>query len=197
MAFDKNAVKVAIKYRIKMGRAVQGALEQETPKTLKQAGHYVFRVARAIVVQRGNPNTASAAGSPPFSHASKKRHNTGFKKTIVYAMDGKYKVVIGPQVVRNGLSELAKTHEFGGTRRVSSYVPPPKTKPNQNPNPKPRSAAQKAASRKYFERKRKEESVKRKKAPMVMKNFPARPYMRPALEFSLPRLSQFWANSVH
>lgn len=97
--------------------AVRRALESSQPKSFSQAGRLGMRVARGFLASYKNPNVASKAGSPPHSHSSGK--NKGFKKTVVYALRPDKKAVwIGPQAVAGGINEIAKTHEFGGSRKV-------------------------------------------------------------------------------
>lgn len=204
----------------KMTKSLQRAIERSTPQTLMQAGRYTWGIARSLIKQRSNPNKSSAPGAPPYSHKSS--FSAGFKKTIVYAMaPDKKSVVIGPKLVRDGLSELARVHEFGGTRQVNDidhnlydgvdigetapvtyrYITSKDTVVRSDPRPDPKTyrsvkwvrirtkSQAKHATRLY-------RRLVRKYPQKVIARYPARPYMRPALELATPKLSAFWRQSV-
>jgi hypothetical protein len=206
---------------IVMNRTLEQVLKRETPKTLSQAGDYVRRVARSLVRNRKNPNIASSPGTAPHSHSNSKKGNPGFKKTIVHAMDGRTKVLIGPQLVRGGLSNIARVHEFGGSQSVTTldpeldegvsigdeapvtiiYVTRKDTVLRKDTHKDPRTGrkvvwirirtkTQMLHSNRLYGR------LKKKYGKKVRANYPARPYMRPALDLSKPKLSKFWRKSV-
>lgn len=206
--------------KIKMTKAVERAVEKAIPKTLNEAGKYVWRIARASIKQRKNPNKSSAPGTAPHGHKSSM--NAGFKKTIVYApTSDKKAVLVGPQLVKGGLNNVARTHEFGGSRRLKEYSPDlrdgvnigdvaPVTvvhltrkdsviKKDGHADPrtgrkvvwiKIRTKTQQKHSQRLYSR------LNRKYGKTVSANYPARPYMAPALELSKPKLSRFWRGSV-
>ena len=206
--------------KVKHTKAVERAVEKSAPSTLLQAGKYNMYIARSLIRQRKNPNRASSPGTPPHSHRG--GGNPGFRRTIVYALaPDKKSVVIGPKLVRAGLSNIAKTHEFGGVRQVRDVDPEladgvrigdraPVTMLNvskkdniikNDPNIDPktgrrvvwiriRTKSQAAHSSRLYKRMTKKYAQKR------MVSYPARPYMRPSLELSRPKLSAFWKNSV-
>lgn len=213
-------MKITTSATVKHTRAVERAVEKSTPATLLQAGKYNWRIARALIKQRRNPNKSSAPGRPPHSHRG--AANPGFKRTIAYdlAPDNR-SVVIGPKLVRAGLSNIARTHEFGGVQRVrdvdfglwnkvvrgdvapvTAYHAAKKdsiVKTDPNPDPKTgrtvvwikiRTKTQAAHSRRLYRR------MAKKYAPYRSARYPARPYMRPSLELSRPKISAFWKNSV-
>lgn len=210
--------------KIKMTRAVQRAVDRAAPKTLNEAGRYVWRIARGLIASRKNPNIASSPGMAPYSHAGRLRSgsfNKGFKKTIVYGMDGHSKVVIGPMLVRGGLSNIARIHEFGGSRRVVKVVPElidgvkvgdegPVTVKNctshdvvirvdHNVDP---CTKRKVVWIKIRTKSQAEHSTRlyrrmnKRYGKQVTVNYPQRPYMKPALRLGQPKLSQFWINAV-
>lgn len=209
------------KVTIKMNKSVERAIEKSAPKTLKEAGRYTWRIARSLIKHRSNPNKSSAKGTPPHSHKSST--NKGFKKTIVYGMmPGGKSVLIGPMLVRGGLSNIARVHEFGGSQIVREQVPELTDGVNigdkapvsekyisrrkdsiirKDPNVDPRTGrtvywirirtrTQQAHSNRLYRR------MNRKYGKFVRANYPARPYMKPALDLSRPKLSSFWRNSV-
>jgi hypothetical protein len=204
----------------KMTKSLQRAIERNTPKTLMQAGQYTWRIARDLIRQRTNPDDSSSPGAPPHSHKS--AFNAGFKKTIVYAMaPDRQSVVIGPKLVRAGLSELAKVHEFGGTRLVNEVIPEledgveigdvaPVTERHiskkdsiirRDANLDPKTYYKVVWVRIRTKGQAKHSSrlykrMNRKYPKKVLARYPARPYMRPALKLATPKLSAFWANSV-
>lgn len=206
--------------KVKYTRAVERAVERSAPQTLLQAGRYNWMIARGLIKQRKNPNKSSAPGTPPHSHRG--NTNPGFKKTIVYALAPDRKsVVIGPKLVRAGLSNIARVHEFGGTQRVRDVDPDlangvtigkiapvtvynrakrdaiVKNDPNRDPKTgrrvvwiRIRTKSQAAHSNRLYRR------MNRKYARYHIARYPARPYMRPSLELSKPKLAAFWRNSI-
>jgi hypothetical protein len=208
--------------RIVMTKTLQRVLARETPKTLNQAGDYVRRVARSLIRHRKNPNVSSAPGVAPHSHSNTAKANPGFKRTIVHAMDGRDTVLIGPQYVKGGLSNIARIHEFGGSQRVKD-IPPgledgvnigdvaPVTinhvskrkdqviRQDTHNDPKTgrkvvwikiRTKTQAAHSNRLYSR------MSKKYGKKVTAYYPARPYMRPALGLSRPKLSRFWRATI-
>jgi hypothetical protein len=208
------------KIRVVMTKNLEKILARENPETLSQAGDFVRRVARSLVRQRKNPNIASAPGTAPHSHRG--GDNPGFKRTIVHAMDGKNTVLIGPQLVRGGLSNVARVHEFGGTQKILGTAPglengvdigdeAPVTirnissrkdriiREDSHVDPKTgrkvvwikiRTKSQMRHSNRLYRR------MNKKYGKMVRANYPARPYMRPALDLSRPKLSKFWRGTI-
>lgn len=203
-----------------MTNGVQRAVKRATPLTLKQAGRHVWGVARALVKQRRNPDISSSPGTAPYSH--KNAMNAGFKRTIVYALaPDKKSVVVGPKLIRTGMSEIAKTHEFGGSRMIKEVDPElidgvsigeigPVSSTHlsrfdqivrRDPNRDPKTGRKvvwirirtksQAAHSTRLYRR-----MNKQYGKMVYANYPKRPYMGPALQLSRPKLSEFWKNSV-
>lgn len=200
--------------------AVERAVSKSVPKTLTQSGRYIWGIARSLVKNRSNPDISSMPGTPVHSHKS--GASAGFKKTIVYALaPDKKSVVIGPKNVSGGLTDLARTHEFGGSMRVNIVDPElfngvkigavaPVTwkhlakadviaRKDSRHDPKTgreiswvrvRTRSQAAHATRLYRRLVKKYPVKQNAV------YPARPYMRPALELGRPKLSSFWKNSV-
>lgn len=201
-------------------KAVQRAVNKTAPKTLLQSGKYIWGIARSLIKHRSNPDVSSTPGTPVHSHKS--GMSTGFKKTIVYALaPDKKSVVIGPKKVSGGITELARAHEFGGMRTVNDVDPElsngvkigavaPVTwkhlsktdiavRQDSRHDPatgrkvswiRIRTKSQAAHATRLYRRLMR--NYPQKKSVF----YPARPYMRPALELGRPRLSLFWKNSV-
>ena len=201
-------------------RKVQRAVAKNTPKTLTQAGRYIWGIARSLIKNRSNPDVSSMPGTPVHSHKSSSF--AGFKKTIVYALaPDKKSVVIGPKQVSGGLTDLARTHEFGGSLWINEVDPElykgakigklapvtwkhlaksdvvshkdSRTDPRTGRSiswVRVRTRTQAAHATRLYRRLVHRYPVK------VHATYPARPYMRPALELGRPKLSSFWKNSV-
>ena len=209
-----------VKVTVKMNRNLQKAVDRAAPQTLKEAAQYVWRIARASVKHRKDPDKSSMPGTPPHSHRRKK--NQGFKRTIVYAVENKYTAVVGPRKVAGSLTEIARSHEFGGPRMVREFNPELEgdlapigakgpvrkryiskkdqvlfTDPHTDPKTgekvywiRIRTKGQARQAVKLYRR------MNRKYAKKIRAAYPARPYMRPALALAAPKLSRFWYNAV-
>lgn len=182
-----SEVKVSV-----FNKSVEKAIKRSAPSTLKQAGAYIRAIARNSIKKRRNPDVSSAPGTPPYHHSS-------FKNTIRWAVNQQEQAVyIGPSLIRGGMENAGRLHEFGGVRRNA-----PKKKeyriggtgPIQGTNRKNavyvklRSALQVARA----------EQIAENLYPWLkggIKRYPARPFMRPALMAGLPRLSKFWNNAI-
>jgi hypothetical protein len=201
-------------------KAVQRAVNKTAPKTLLQSGRYIWGIARSLIKQRSNPDVSSTPGTPVHSHRN--AAGAGFRKTIVYALaPDKKSVVIGPKLVSGGLTDLARGHEFGGGRWVNKVDPElsrgvkigdvaPVTwkhmsrgditvKKDSRPDPRTgrsvqwiriRTKSQAAHATRLYRR------MMKKYREKQFVYYPARPYMRPALELGRSRLSGLWKNSV-
>lgn len=205
---------------IKMTKSVERAVNKAVPKTLLQAGYYMKGIARSLVKQRRNPDVSSAPGTPVYSHNN--GYNPGFKRTINCALaPDKKSIVIGPKNVRGGLTELAKVHEFGGSRQVNVVDPQlfkgvkigtvapvtfrhlAKTDSVIRKDSRHDPATGRSISWIRVRTKSQAKHATRLYRRMVKKypqkvnvHYPARPFMRPALELGRPKLSSFWKNSV-
>jgi hypothetical protein len=192
------------------------------PRTLSAAGAYVRAVAKNSIKTRKNRNKKSRPGAAPFSHPDSKGMQ-GFKKTIVFGVD-KYRrsVVIGPKKVTGGITELARVHEFGGSREVSDVNNKFLTKGVEIGDIAPvrqkhltkkdvivkRDAAIDPLTRDavFWIRIRTQSQTDHSRrlyrrmfralSKKVKKRYPARPYMRPALKKSSPSLSRFWVGTI-
>ena len=96
-------------------KQIKRAVDKEMKPTLMGAGRYVMNIVRASIHQRRDPNKSAIPMHQPFAHAhAGKKPNPGFKKTIVYAMEESGKaVLVGSQLVRPGMSVIAKSHALG------------------------------------------------------------------------------------
>lgn len=205
--------------KIVMNRAVQRAVQRATPKNLRETGRYLRGITRSLVKQRKDPNKSSAPGTAPHSH--KNISNPGFKRTIAYGMDGQYSVVIGPKLVRQGLSDIARVHEFGGRKRVKAvpedlrdgvnigdeapvsvkYLTSKDVVLRNDPHTDPRTGRKVVWIRIRTKTQAQHSNrlfkrMNKKYGRYTSAYYPARPYMRPALMLGKPKLSRFWSYSV-
>lgn len=173
-------------------KSVLRAINKSAPNTLSRAGAYLRAIAKNSIKTRRNPDQSSAPGTPPHHHST-------FKRTIRWAVNTSEKAVyIGPAIVRGGMENAGRLHEFGGTKRfkaqekqysIGSSGPISGTNKKDAVYVKLRSALQVARA----------ERVAKKIYPWTrngVMRFPARPYMRPALAAGLPKLSRFWNNAI-
>ena len=212
---------VDVKFHID-DKAVKRAVDKATPETLSQAGRYVMGIVRASLHQRKDPNVSSIPGKQPYSHAS--AFNKGFKRTIVYALEeDKRAVLVGPQLVRPGMSEIAKSHEFGGSRTVkhtwheelkikdvkagatapvtTKYVsrrdPIISTDPDSDPMTGRRIVWIRLRTKSQVQHSvRLLRRMRLAHTTVRRDTYPPRPFMRPGLAYATPKLSAFWRNAV-
>ena len=206
-------------------KQIKRAVDKAMKPTLMGAGRYVMNIVRASIHQRRDPNRKSAPLHQPFSHAnSGRKPNPGFKKTIVYAMEeGGKAVLVGSQLVRPGMSVIAKSHEFGGTRKIKAAwekdidpdklsigdIAPVRRKyvtGRDTVYRTDRDSDPKTGQRVYWIRLRTKSQVdhsrrvfkrmRKKYSRLVRANYPARPFMLPGLIHATPKLSTFWRNAV-
>jgi len=196
--------------------AIQKAVDKNAPTSLKSAGAYVRRVAMSSIPQRKNPELHSRPGKPPASHA-------GFKKTILFALTSDRRtVVVGPRYVKGGLTNIARIHEFGGSRRVP-VIDVDHFKNGFRVGEEGPMRTDRLTKRDEIVRRsnvldprthRKVVWIKlrtERQAEMASRlypriasleakkktvKYPARPYMGPALTRSLPKLTSFWKRAV-
>ena len=206
-------------------KAILRAVDKAMKPTLMGAGRYTMNIVRASLKQRRDPNRNAPAGHQPFSHSN--AFSSGFKRTVVYALeeDGKA-VLVGPQLVRPGMSVIAKSHEFGGKRNVKrpweyglrrknikSGAVAPVTLTSQHVA-KTKDTIVRSESKVDPETGRKVVWIKLRTKSQVehskrlldrmqkeyftisMQNYPPRPYMRPGLIYATPKLTEFWKNAV-
>ena len=206
-------------------KQIKRAVDKAMKPTLMGAGRYVMNIVRASIHQRRDPNKSAIPMHQPFAHAhAGRKPNPGFKKTIVYAMEESGKaVLVGSQLVRPGMSVIAKSHEFGGTRTIKAaweskidpdqlnvgdiapvrkkYVGRRDTVYRTDLDPDP-----KTGQRVYWIRLRTKSQVDHSKrvfkrmrkqySKTVRANYPRRPFMLPGLIHATPKLTTFWQNAV-
>ena len=185
--FDRSAVEKLLRN-----------MDRATAKALKDAGAYLRRVARNSIKSR---KKASAPGSPPSNHATKKA--AASLKNILYGFDAaRQTVTIGPigfrlQRTRGVVSQnrpVPNVHEFGGfvhrvrrapvrtakRRAVSSLTPIQKA--NYQRKLKNGSIVKPVVSFEFIEENR---------------NYPKRPFMKPALDIVAPKFPSLWTSTVN
>lgn len=198
-------------------KAVQRAVDRKAPETLSQAGAYVRAVVRNSIKHRKDKNKKSLPYTPPHNH-------TWLKKSIIFGVAAdKKSVLVGPMYLKRGLLNAARLQEFGGKQLIKALDPEKFKKgmkvgdegpvTNRNFNPRKDSVIRRdphvdpATKRRVVwvtlrTKTQAEHSTRlyrrmaKKYAVTKLANYPARPYMGPALERSTPKLSKFWANAV-
>lgn len=180
---------------------------------LRRGAAYIRKIARDFVKHRKNPNVHSEPYHSPYDHF-------GLRDSILFAVNGTY-AVIGPRLIRGGLNNVARLHEFGGTAMIRDIDPElwngvnigdtaPVTSSHlkakdiivrreSKNDPKTgrpvawikiRSKSQARHSTRLY--RRMGSIMAQKKAVRYL----PRPYMKPALEKSIPYLSQLWKNAI-
>lgn len=98
-------------------KAVQDAVGRATARNLARAGALVRTIAKRSMRRRADPNNASAPGQPPHSHP---KSGGWLRKFILFALDGKDNVVIGPARNANAKGDAPELMEHGGS---STFTP--------------------------------------------------------------------------
>lgn len=214
------------RYVYRENKSVQKAVDKAAPNNLRSAGAYVRAIAiKSISTRRPKQEKhyevpASPAGKPPFDHARKQN----FRKSILFAVTrDNSTAVVGPKLLRGGMDNIARLHEFGGRKtrlRIDFHLW------NDGPNVgeygmlrekylthfdkqfgkaeihrdpltgqrvfwvRIRKPWHREISRRLYRR------FMKKYARTTTANYPARPYMAPALKRALPKLADFWAGTV-
>jgi hypothetical protein len=232
------ALPLPARYKYRENKSVQKAVDKAAPESLRSAGAYVRAIAmNSISVRRPKKADkghyevqASLAGNPPFDHGwpnngGRNKHGTSnFKKSILFAMTrDNSTVVVGPKLQRGGVNNIARLHEFGGTRQIpridfhlwndgpdiGEYGPMREGhmthfdttlgKPELYKDPVTGQRIVWVKIRKPYQREISRRLYRRyfkKHARMITAHFPQRPYMAPALRRALPKLASFWAGTV-
>ncbi len=181
------------KVEIKMNtKAVQRAVDRSAPNTLSRAGAYLRAIARNSIKRRKNPNKSSQPGTPPYHHSS-------FKNTIQWGLSpDRQTVYIGPAIVRGGMMNAGRLHEFGGVKsfankfkgyKLGQTGPIAENADGSLRRIRLRTPGQVARANR----------LARQHTPWLLggvRRYPARPFMRPALLAGLPKLSNFWINAI-
>jgi hypothetical protein len=164
---------------------VQKALSRARRKALSKVGALVRKRAQRSMRYRNKP---SAPGQPPSAHKSKqlaalkrmkraKNNGALLRELLFYGYDtAAGSVVVGPLGFRG--SDAPKLHEFGGSKAGGGRTIWVKNKPGRN------------AKGRYT-------------ADGMMKvtlngsvRYPARPFMRPALHATMPKMAEQFRNTV-
>lgn len=204
--------------------AVKKAVDRAAPKTLKGAGALVWTIARRSLRSRKNRNLHSAPGTAPYDHGGGAGVNTSLKRSIMFAVESSGRtVVIGPVHHKGGIGNVARLHEFGGRKRIKAMNPKDFNRVFRVGERGPitskhfRGGTDQAirvttlrdplsGKRVVYIRLRTKQQAEhatrlnrrlcRAYAKTKIANYPARPFMGPALEKAAPKLTSFWANAV-
>lgn len=97
---------------------IRKVFQNATPRFFKAAGAYIRKIAMNSIKRQRNADKYSKPGTPPYYHGAPMPNGLTFKQSILYSA-GKDDVVIGP--ISNGLGVLGQLHEFGGSR-TTKYI---------------------------------------------------------------------------
>lgn len=195
-------------------KAVIAALDAAERVALTRTGAYIRKVARNSMKKR---KVASPPGTPPSSREGdpERGPRAGFlRRSVEFAYDPRDRsVVIGPIGLFD--SAVPRTHEFGGRLRiknprrikrkvgkggplrvVSAGTPGKTVKPVLRDTLERHVVYAKLFTMAQVARAEKIETGLY--GPMFIGDaqYPARPYMRPALEASRPHVAKFWQKAV-
>lgn len=196
-------------YEKRLAKAVTSA----NKRCLRACGAYVRKIARDFVKHRSDPNKASEPLHSPYDHF-------GLKKSIIFGAD-EHAAYIGPKLIRDGLSNVARLHEFGGVARVRDIDPhlwngvevgdeapvvetrkrksDPVLRHDTRSDPK---TGKKVVWIKIANKSQAEHSTRLYRRMAKAENawkqvsYSPRPYMAPALSKALPHLPAVWKNSI-
>ncbi|OQA77864.1 MAG: hypothetical protein BWY31_04427 [Lentisphaerae bacterium ADurb.Bin242] len=201
---------------------VEKAARKGCITSLRGAAAYIYKVARNSIRRRVNPDKASPPGTPPYAHST---GITDIKKSIAFKVDEKnMTAVVGPVHIKGGLGNVARLHEFGGTKETEKSKKPMAgdwdttkagpvaiNKDNVIVFGKLRSDKQRARAWRISSMpgvryaNKKEQGLVRYRAKMrkeqaIQKkgtlNYPERPYMGPALQKSQEKIAPMWRNAI-
>jgi hypothetical protein len=177
------------------GKRIRAAVAKGCKPAFRSAGAYIRGIAQRLLgSKKKKPNQP---GLPPRSPTKR------LKNAVLFQVEGKAGVVIGPR--RSVIAAIGHTHEFGGVE--------------QEVWSKPRTANYRLAIGGYGPLARKgrnlrigriqtpgqlarAQQIAREVGPMQTRllkprrNYPARPFMKPALALSRERIPTFWRNTV-
>lgn len=175
----------------------------QDPARLDRAARYVQQAARSSMRTVSKRTTYSAPGRPPNAHVKNQAGNlirrksgirgTGFGlKVILRAWSPIHRGAIvgpvGPTRGRNFATTVPEAHEFGRSLRIE------KPDPNDRRSTNPSTPAQRAA---FFAALAAGKVKNRPRRRITYTaHYPARPFMRPALMKTLPKLPSIWKNSI-
>lgn len=175
-------------------RKLERKTQSATFRSLGHAGAAIRLTARRSIRRRKKP---SQPGSPPHTQ-------TGHMKRVFrYEIaSNKTEVLIGP--VNEFAGTIWNLHEFGGRAKgrrllkshrfqVGEYGPIRIKQPGYNTK-FARIQLQTPAQANRATRLIEEENARRQNE---VRNYPKRPFMKPALDANRARLPKFWANSVN
>ena len=164
---------------------VMARLEKATLVALRGAGALIRKTARRSLRPRKDPDKSSPPGTPPYSHTGKLR------RSILFGLDpNRESVVIGPSA-SFGNTGIPGLHEFGGNRKVKIYnsgvVYVGMEARIGNRTFEVRTKAEARALAKFYGW---EYLGKPPANQKYLANYPARPYMLPAIIKMIPRIRE-------
>lgn len=157
---------------------VQRRVDQKNRRALSKAGAFVRRTARSLIGSPAKKAAPRAAGLPVRARS---KNRTVSLRNILFAFDGKDSVVVGPVKLSqksylNGVlmsGTVPQLHEFGGTAGIREKLVGGEWRPYGRRRP------------------RSGQPVRVRRA-----QYPARPYMRPALAKEAPKFPSLWSGQT-
>ena len=142
---------------------------------LARAGAYTMRIARKMIRRRMNRNLHSPAGTAPYSHVPGSL--PPFKQSFFVPDTFKMRVFVGMVGYGGAGAPVPGLQEHGGfaTRKIYRAVGHRQLK-------------------RRFKNARQGGVITKKVSAGV--RYPTRPFMNPALALTIPKLPQFWKNSL-
>jgi hypothetical protein len=169
--------------------AVQESIDTATLKALSRFGAFVRRRAQTSMRRRKSP---SAPGSPPSVHSGE------LKRLLFFAWDSSTKsVVVGPAAFGSRAGQTPPIQEFGGTlppSRVSLVSAFLKLDSSRRSEIAIRASRKNLTVAQYLG----VHHVPEVAAEQIgnPRRYPARPYMRPALDAERPKFSEQFSDSM-
>lgn len=201
-------------------KVVRAMLDGKTREALNRAGALVRRIAQHSMAYRAGLDLHSPPGTPPLAHP---KTGAKLRRHLYYSYDPRARTVVVGPVPLGIAAGVPAVHEFGysGMRVLRNrrrrrrklggvgeirLVTKTKTVMADSPTGRDAVARQDTSTRAVYTRLWTPAQVRRSNElneqlygswwTMKKVNYPARPYMRPALAAARPSLPRFWATSV-
>ena len=188
-------------YRMGAKKVIVATRNAQAP-TLARQGAYMRGIAKRLIKRRKNPATNAPAGSPPFTHTG------ALKRSIIFGVtENRQSVLIGPTA--QVIGGIGATHEWGGTEGRKKVRIDPIRRKGWKIRVGGYGPIAYRNGRYYFTKLRSQSQVSRservakqaRRTPIrtriiPSRNYPARPFMGPALTIAKGRLPSFWRGAV-
>lgn len=173
---------------------IEKAVDKAAYRNIGRALGSISKDAKGSMIKAFGP---SRPGTPPNVHRGR------LQRAIRYAYDAKAQAgVVGPQYIANARGGkgygypplVGRIHEFGGMvgPQGDKRAPEVKYKKDSLGRWQDKETGRFVSAKRVLAEQKKWKSGRWKKA----RNFPARPFMRPALERAQARLADSWRSSI-